>query len=384
MSHPVVTGIGLVCALGVGREHCWRRLVNGESGLRPMTRNDPTGLRNALAGEVPEDQWLRTAAAALPRPQGYAAEACAEALAQAGLTADGGRFDGGMVFATNFGGQQAWSAGAEPVERFAGLDFHAPAATWSATGPVLTLSNACSSGTHAVGLAADWVRLGFAEAVVACGFDELDVFCLAGLSILHTITAETIRPFDRHRSGTLFGEGAAALLIESDAHAAARGAVPLATVLGYGVNNNAYHMTAPDQGGEGMIAAIRRALEQAGLPPAAVAHVNAHATGTEYHDPAETAAIRAVLGDLADRVPVTAIKAATGHPMGAAGAIEAAACVLAVRDGVIPPTLNLSEPDPLCDLDCVTGGARAAEIGVALSVSAGLGGNNAAVLLGRP
>ncbi|NUQ02158.1 MAG: beta-ketoacyl-[acyl-carrier-protein] synthase family protein, partial [Armatimonadetes bacterium] len=244
-------------------------------------------------------------------------------------------------------------------------------------------SNACSSGTQALGHAADLVRLGLAETVLACGFDELGRFCLSGLSILHTITTDTIRPFDRQRSGTIFAEGAGALVVESLESAEARGVEPLAEVLGYGVNNNAFHMTAPDKGGAGMVAAITMALAQAGLPAERIDHVNAHATGTEYHDPAETAALKAVMGKRAYEVPVSAIKGATGHAMGAAGALEAVSGVLALRHQLAPPTLNLEEPDPACDLDCVPGQARAAAMGVMLSVSAGIGGNNAAILLGR-
>lgn len=379
MNAPVITGLGVVCALGVGRERFWERLLAGQTGLRDLVRFDTAGLRNRLGGEVPEDEWQACPDAGLPRPQGYAAQACREALAQAGLAAPEA-----AVFATNFGGQHAWHEGGDPRARFLGLDFHAPATTIVPTTSTVTLSNACSSGTNAVGHAADLVRLGLAETAVACAFDELGMFCLSGLSILHTITADTIRPFDRKRSGTLFGEGAAALVVESLESATERGVEPLATVLGYGVNNNGYHMTAPDRGGEGMALAIARALEQAELPPTSIDHINAHATGTEYHDPAETQAIKSVLGDHAYRVPVSAIKAATGHAMGAAGAMEAVACVLALRDGLAPPTLNLDEPDPECDLDCVTGVARAGRFDVVLSVSAGLGGNNSAILLGRP
>lgn len=385
MNRAVITGLGTVSALGVGVERFWTRLAGGESGLRPMARRDATGLRNELAGEVPEAEWLEAAPhlEACPRVWGYAAWAVDEALSQAGLRDFNAA---GAVFATNFGGQDGWWNADEPTEAFARVDFHEASRrlrTSRFTGPVLTLSNACSSGTHAVGHAADLVRLGVCDVAVACGFDELGLFCLSGLSILHTITTDTIRPFDTKRSGTIFGEGAGALVIESLAHAEARGAEPLAEVLGYGVNNNAYHMTAPDKGGEGMVEAIRMALAQAGLEPSRVGHVNAHATGTEYHDPAETQAIKTVLGRHAYDVPVSAIKAACGHTMGAAGALEAIACVLALRHQLAPPTLNLDEPDPACDLNCVPGVAQQAGFDVALSVSAGLGGNNSAVLVGR-
>jgi len=382
MSQVVVTGLGIVSALGIGCETFWSRLAAGESGLRPMQRLDATGLRNALAGEVPEDSWRQAAAPALGRAAGYGWVACAEAARQAGLPLED--WPGAAVMATNFGGQQEWWSLDAASERVPAIDCHRLADALAARGPRITLSNACSSGTNALGLAADLVRSGQAEVALACGFDELGLFCLSGLSILHTITPETIRPFDSRRSGTIFAEGAGALVVESAAHAMRRGAAPLAVVLGYGVNNNAFHMTAPDKGGAGMVAAIRLALRQAGLSADAIDHVNAHATGTEYHDPAETEALKTVMGERAYQIPISAIKGATGHAMGAAGAIEAVACVLALQHQQAPPTLNLDDPDPLCDLDIVTGLARPAAMKVALSVSAGLGGNNAAVLLGVP
>lgn len=385
MNRVVITGLGTVNALGVGVEHCWSRLLAAESGIRPMQRIDPTGLRNVLAGEVPEDEWQGLGHfATLSRPAGYARCAAEQALAQAGWPLD--RWTVGTVWATNFGEQQQLWTADNPAARAQAASFSYPGSAQYdliGGGPFVTLSNACSSGTQALGHAADLVRLGRCEAALAVAFDELGSFCLSGLSILHTVSADTIRPFDHKRSGTIFGEGAGALFLETLDGALARGATPLAEVLGYGVNNNAYHMTAPDKGGEGMVAVIQLALRQAGLDPARIGHVNAHATGTEFHDPAETAALKTVLGAHAYAIPVSAIKAATGHAMGAAGAIEAVVTVLALRDQVAPPTLNLDEPDALCDLDCTPGAARPASFDVALSVSAGLGGNNAAVLLGR-
>ncbi|MBI2298897.1 MAG: hypothetical protein HYU66_08110 [Armatimonadetes bacterium] len=264
MRRVVVTGLGVVSALGVGAERFWSRLAAGESGLRPMRRLDATGLRNALSGEVPEEEWRACREADLPRPAGYAARAVAEALEQAGLDPE----LAGYVGATNFGGQHHWQESPAAADRYRELDFHGGAPCWD--GPAVTLSNACSGGTHALGHAADLVRLGLCDAAVAVGFDELGMFCLSGLSILHTISTDTIRPFDVKRSGTIFGEGAAALVVESAEHATLRDATVLAEVLGYGVNNNAYHMTAPDKGGEGMVHAIRMALGQAGLKPGVI------------------------------------------------------------------------------------------------------------------
>ncbi len=380
-----VTGVGAVSALGVGADAFWLRLASGHSGLRPLARFDSKGLRNELAGEVPEDEWAPLAREGEPRVLGYARVAAAEALSRSHLRTEGLRV--ALVLGTNFGAQDAlWNEPAGPGQLNA-ADAGAIAARLAAElglhGPVLTLSNACSSGTHAVGLAADLIRAGWADAALAVGADELGLYCLSGLSILHTITTDTVRPFDLNRGGTLFAEGAGALLLESLHSAATREQAPLTYVLGHAVDNNAYHMTAPDKGGEGMAQVVRDALGQAGIAPERLGHVNAHATGTEYHDPAEAAALHAVLGEPAGRVPVTAIKGATGHAMGAAGALEAVTCVLALRDQTLPPTLGLREQDPACDLDVVVGEARRHPHDAALSISAGLGGNNAALVLGE-
>jgi 3-oxoacyl-(acyl-carrier-protein) synthase len=194
------------------------------------------------------------------------------------------------------------------------------------------------------------------------------------------MTRDEIRPFDKNRNGTLFSEGAGALVLESLDHAAARGASPLAELAGGGLNNNAFHMTAPAKEGAGSAAAMATALADAGLAPEDVDHVNTHGTGTKHNDVTETQAIKAVLGEHARRVPITAIKSMTGHLMGAAGSAEAIASVLTIRDGVIPPTIHFEEPDPECDLDLVANAARPYAARTVISNSAGIGGCNAAVV----
>jgi 3-oxoacyl-(acyl-carrier-protein) synthase len=265
--------------------------------------------------------------------------------------------------------------------------FHTPLAhlahAFDLRGPGQLLSIACASGTAAVGCALEMIRHGRAEVVVAGGHDSLTPSCLAGLSILATMTREEIRPFSANRSGTLFGEGAAALVLESLEHAVARGAEPLAEVLGSWQTNNAYHLTAPDKGARGMTRVLSEAIVDAGLAPSDVDYINAHGTGTQAHDPEETHAIKAVLGEHAFRVPVSSIKAAIAHTMGAAGACEAVATVQTLRIGIVPPTLNYQEADPECDLDYVPNEAREAPVRFAASMSAGVGGSNACVVLGR-
>jgi 3-oxoacyl-(acyl-carrier-protein) synthase len=206
---------------------------------------------------------------------------------------------------------------------------------------------------------------------------------MAGLSILRTITHDDIRPFDVRRNGTLFGEGAAALVLEELGHARSRGARIYGEVLGYAVNNNNYHLTAPDKDGEGLVAVLEAALMDAEIAGAQVDYVNAHGTGTAYFDVTETKALKTVLGARAYQIPIDSIKPAVGHMMSAAGCVEAIATVCALRDGIVPPTLNLEQPDPACDLDYVPGQSRRVDIHTALSISSGIGGNNAAVVLRR-
>ncbi|HIE52381.1 MAG TPA: beta-ketoacyl-[acyl-carrier-protein] synthase family protein [Armatimonadetes bacterium] len=388
----VITGLGAICALGNSVAEFWRNLTENRSGLKPITRFDPTGLRNHLGGEVTDfdfSTWGLGSTAGLDRAAQFALAAAAEAWRDAGLERETPAAGRGAVFSTNFGGASSWEGFVETGDpaAFAAFDFHAAAGraivSFGLTGPVVTLSNACSSGTNALGYAADLIRHGQAEVMLAGGHDALSLSALSGLSALRTITTETIRPFDRNRSGTLFGEGSGMVVLESWEHAQGRGVPIYAEVLGYAANNNAYHLTAPDRGGEGMRLALRRALADAGLAPEEVDYVNAHATGTPYHDLAETQAIKAVLGPHAYRIPISSLKAATGHVMAAAGALEAIACVLALRDGIVPPTLNYQTPDPECDLEVVPNRAQRWEVNVVLSLSAGLGGNNAALVLGK-
>jgi len=254
---------------------------------------------------------------------------------------------------------------------------------WNLRGPATTLSLSCSSSAAATGLALDLIRAGRADVILAGGHDTISYSSLAGLSILRTITADEIRPFDKRRNGTIFGEGAAMVVLEELEHARARGAPISAELLGYGLNNNAYHLTAPDKGGEGLRHVLEAALRDAHVAADQLDYINAHGTGTPYHDVAETVAIKTALGDHAYRIPVSSIKAATGHIMAGAGALEAIATILAMRDGVVPPTLNYDEADPNCDLDYVPNEARAHRVKIAASVSSGIGGNNAAVVLGR-
>jgi 3-oxoacyl-(acyl-carrier-protein) synthase len=390
MRRVVITGMGVVSCLGNDVETVWRAVAAGRSGLAPMTRWDPAGLRNPRMGEVKDFPWDDEHDEAAQ----FALHAAGQALQAAGLQDTGSV---GLVSSTNFGGAASWDqylaslregyVDAEIAELFREFTYSRTAELlverYGLDGPVRVLSLSCSSGTAAIGQGLDLIRLGKAPAVLCEGHDSLAYSSMAGLSILRTITNEEIRPFDARRSGTLFGEGSAALVLEELEHARARGATILGEVLGCAVNNNAYHLTAPDKEGEGIIAVLREALRDAGVTGNDIDYVNAHGTGTAYFDVTETKAVKTVLGDRAYHIPMSSIKPALGHMMAAAGSVEALITVCALRDGLAPPTLNLQQPDPECDLNYVPGTAHQAEMRTALSISSGIGGNNAAVVLRR-
>lgn len=395
MRRVVVTGVGAVCCLGTNVPTFWRRLVAGESGIAPIKRFDPTGLRNERAGEI--KGWAFRAV--MPEGQQdadlatqYALVATREALQDAGIDPGAESPErAGAVLSTNFGGASSWecfartSDGGERGHSWREFSFHEAAHHvcnhYALRGPRSVLSLSCASGVAAIGQASDIIRLGRADVMIAGGHDSLSISSLAGLSALRTITPDEIRPFDARRNGTIFGEGAAMLVLEDYEHASRRGANIYAEVLGYGLNNNAYHLTAPDKGGAGMAAVLQMAFRDARVTPDSIDYINAHGTGTQYHDLAETQAIKSVFGERAYSVPVSSIKAATSHIMGGAGSLEVIATVLAMRDGIVPPTLNYGEPDPGCDLDYVPNAAREHTVRRAISISAGIGGSNAAVIV---
>ena len=388
MRRAVITGMGAVSCLGNDVESLWAGLIAGKSGLAPMTRWDPAGLRNPRMGEVKDFPWDDEH----DESTQFAVHAAREALTGAGLL-DAGSV--ALVSSTNFGGAAFWEqymaclqAGAidaETAELFHEFIYSRTADVltnlFRLAAPIRVMSLSCSSGTAAIGQGLDLIRLGKAPAVLCEGHDSLAFSSMAGLSILRTITNDEIRPFDARRNGTLFGEGAAALVLEELEHAQARGATIYAEVLGYAVNNNAYHLTAPDKEGEGIVAVLEDALHDAGVDGGQIDYVNAHGTGTSYFDVTETKAVKTVLGARAYQIPMSSIKPATGHMMAAAGSIEAIATVCALRDGLVPPTLNHEQPDAECDLDYVPGTAKAVDIRTAISISSGIGGNNAAVVL---
>jgi 3-oxoacyl-[acyl-carrier-protein] synthase II len=385
--------MGCVSPLGNDVPSFWTALIAGNTGIAPITKLDTTGLRNATGGEVRDFDWNQYGEEGdCDEASQFAFAASHEAIADAHLS-DARLASCGLVFSTNFGGAASWEAVCEQAAVGEQIDSelfrqftpeHAAeyaAERMNITGPRVTLSNACSSGGNAIGLACDWLRLGRCDIVLAGGHDGLGLSSLAGLSILRTISPDLCRPFDKDRNGTIFGEGAGVLVLETEESAWRRNAKVYAEVAGWAINNNAYHLTAPDKEGAGLRAVMTAALKDANVSSDEIDYINAHGTGTQYNDLAETQAIKAVLGDRAQDVPVSSIKAATSHTMAAAGALEAIATVLAMVEGKLPPTINHQTPDPECDLDYVPNLAREAKVRIALSNSSGIGGNNASIIL---
>ena len=378
----VVTGCGVVSPLGVGVRAFWDGLVAGRSAIAPIERFPVADLDPRSAAEVRELDIAEDRATA------FARRAADEALADAGLAP--GAIDPcrlGVCLGTTLGGMELferWIANGA-VAAPDRIPYYAPAVALArglgSRGPVATPQLACASSTQAIALAADWVRLGRADVVVAGGTDLLCRFVVSGFNSLRA-TAEIARPFDAARRGLVLGEGAAVVVVEDARHAERRGAAVRARIAGVGCAADAVHMTAPDREGGGAIRAIDAALADAGIPPRAVGFVSAHGTGTPYNDAMEAVALARTFGRR--RVAVNSIKGAIGHTLGAAGAFEAVMCVQVLAAGVIPPTAGLETVDPACaDLDLVRGAARPHDVDAVLSTSSGFAGTNAALVLAR-
>jgi len=407
----VVTGMGVVSALGVGLETNWRRLAEGEGGIDRLTRFDPSEFVSQVAGEVPGFDPLqamdRKEARRMDRFAQFAVATAREALAQARFTISAENADRvGVIVGSAMGGMAAlddayhalYTRGPSRVSPFfvpmmlADLAAGQVSILLGARGPNWAPVSACATGAHAIGEAAAIIRRGEADAVLAGGSEApLSRGALAGYGSMGALSTHNddprraSRPFDRTRNGFVLAEGAAILLLERADHAAARGATALAEVTGYGATADAHHIVEPAPGGEGAARAMRLALRSADLAPDAVGYLNAHGTSTPMNDRLETEAVKAVFGEAARRLPISSTKGATGHTLGAGGAIEAAYCVMALHTGVVPPTINLREPDPDCDLDYTPNAARRAEgLTVAMTNSLGFGGHNASLVLRRP
>jgi 3-oxoacyl-[acyl-carrier-protein] synthase II len=408
MRRVAITGMGAVTPLGNDLSATWSRLLAGESGVDWIRAFDPSAFPVQIAAEVKDDYDPKGAVAPkelrkLDRNVLFALSAAKEALADASLNG----FDperAGVVVGNCIGGFNELMRQYD-VLRDRGPDRVSPtflanvlvdsasgqlAIELGLRGPNSAVVSACATGSHAIGEAAELIKRGDADVVVAGGTEGcihpliLAGFCtMRGLAIGDGDPRAAARPFDATREGFVMGEGAAVVVLEELEAARARGATLYAEVLGYGASNDAHHMLQPDPEYGGVVAMMRAALERAGVSPDQVGYINAHGTGTPLGDLAETQAIKEVFGDHAYDLAISSTKSMLGHMFGAAGAIEAVACALAIHEGKIPPTINYQNPDPELDLDYVPNEAREAEVQVALSNAMGLGGHNGCVLLGR-
>ena len=408
MERVAVTGLGAITPIGNDARATWRAAVAGESGIDFIRSFDATGFPVRIAAEVkgfdPASVASPRDARRLERNVLLALGAGREAVADAGLDGayDPGRV--GVLFGTAIGGFIGIMEQAE-VLRERGADRVSPtflpnvlvdtasgqlAISLGFRGPNYAPVSACATGSTAVGEAAELIRRGDADAVLAGGAEAcMHPLILAGFCSMRGLAAEeehpprASRPFDATRAGFVMGEGACVLVLEELEAARRRGATVYAEILGYGMSNDAHHLAQPDPESVGVAEMMRRALARSGVEPEQVGYVNAHGTSTPLGDAAETKAIKDVFGDHAYRLAVSSTKSVTGHCFGAAGAIEAMMCVLAVHEGVLPPTMNYAHPDPACDLDYVPNEARRTQVEVALSNAMGLGGHNGCVLVGR-
>ena len=405
----VITGLGIVCPIGESVAEAWRAAVAGESGVARITRFDPTGYETTFAGEVAsfdaEAVVGKKDARRMDRHAHFAIAALHEARTHAGL--EGAAIEAsriGVLVGTGMGAMETLERGAETLlsegpSRIG--PFFAPMAlpnmasgmaaiAVGAKGPCFTTASACASSAHAIGEAVETIRRGAADVMYAGGAEApVTRLSVAGFNAMNALSrrnddpAAASRPFDADRDGFVLGEGAAVVVLESLEMAETRGAGILGEVLGYGASDDANHMVQPAPGGEGVARAMALAMVDARIEPGDVGYLNAHATSTKIGEKYETQGIKTAFGNAAARLPISSTKSMTGHLLGAAGALEAAFCVLAIRDGCLPPTINYRSVDPDCDLDYVPNVARTSAIEVAMSNSLGFGGHNVSLVIGR-
>ena len=405
----VVTGMGLVSALGIGTEDTWRNLLAGQSGVGPITQFDTTGFSATIAAEVKGFDPLLYIEKKEVKKMGrfiqFAMAAAQMAMEAASLAITPEVAERvGVFIGTGIGGfdviereHSAFLAGGpRKISPFfipasiANLAAGFVSIRWGAKGPNSATCTACSSSAHAVGDSCEIIRRGAAD-VMICGGTEASItpMCVGGFASMRALSTRNdepqraSRPFDRDRDGFVVGEGAGILILEELGSALRRGAPIVAEVVGYGMSGDAFHITAPSEDGDGAMRVMRIALADAKVAPGQVYNINAHGTTTPFGDRLETLAIKKVFGEHAAKLPISSTKSMTGHLLGGAGGLEAGITALALRDQVIPPTINYENPDPDCDLDYVPNRARKAEMEYALSNSFGFGGTNAALVFKR-
>ena len=407
----VVTGMGAMTPLGLDAESSWAGVVKGVSGVGPITLFDTSDYKTTIAAEIGD--WDSSAhfdkkeVRRLDRFSEFFIVAARHAIADAGLdfqSDENAASKTGVLVGAGFGGMGSFIEEIETlVERGprrlspTGVPRIIPnmaaglvSIEHNLTGPVSCVVTACSASANAIGDAAELIRRGAAEIMVAGGAEaSITTFGIGSFSQSRALSTRNddpdhaSRPFDADRDGFVMGEGGAVLILESIEHAQSRQASLLAELTGYGMSADAYHITLPRPGGMGAARAMTAAIDDAGIAPADLGYINAHGTSTQANDSTETAAIRIALGAAADATPVSSTKSMTGHLLGGAGAAEAVFSILAIRDGVLPPTINYENPDPECDLDYVPNEARASSVDHVMSNSFGFGGHNVSLVFSR-
>jgi 3-oxoacyl-[acyl-carrier-protein] synthase II len=405
----VVTGMGAISPIGNDRHTTWQAAREGRNGIGCIEQFDASQLPVRIAGEVRNfdaaEAIGRKEARRSSRAMQLAMVAAREAVQDSGLDIPPEADDVGVLIGSGVGGLEWLEKGTLALDHdgprrvspftvpamIADMPAGIVAIDLGAKGPNFAVVSACSSGAHAIGEAAEWIRRGDAVAVLAGGTEgSITPVALASFAAMQALStrnddpAHASRPFDRDRDGFVIAEGAAILVLEELSHAQARGAQIYAEVVGYGATADASHITQPDEQGDGARRCMERALRRAGAAPSDVDYINAHGTSTPLNDAAETRAIKRVFGDVAGTIPVSSTKSMTGHLLGAAGALESFFSVMAIHDHYLPPTINLDEPDPECDLDYVPRVGRVASPKLVLSTSFGFGGHNACLAFAAP
>jgi 3-oxoacyl-[acyl-carrier-protein] synthase II len=383
-AEPVsLVAAGAVTPFGGDLDAFWSGLVTGSDGISAIERFAVDDLRVGRGGEIKKLRPLPGGRRVRSRATQLLLAAAEDLLARAAISAEPERI--AVVLGTALGGveelERAMALGGRlrhAVDALYDSPAHALARRLGARGPVMTVGAACAAGATALGTGADLLRADVVDVVIAGGYDALCRFVMRGFDALRSLTRERVRPFDKRRSGLLLGEAAALVLMTRDG---ATSGPRLGRLLGHASASDGSHIAAPDANGRGLELAARTALDEAGLTPADVEFVSAHGTGTLVNDRIEADVLRRVLGRRASEIPVNSIKASVGHTMGAAAALEAVMCLMAGREGIVPKTLGLEEPDPACELDHVIGAPRAARPRISLSTSLGFGGCNAALVL---
>lgn len=409
MKRVVVTGMGCVSPIGNSIDEFWASARSGTSGAGPITRFDTTDFKTTYACEVkgfdPRQRIEKSEVRKMDRFAQYSVYAAREAWEHAGLDSNPpAGYRVGVVMGNGIGGfetiedsirtlAQRGPSRVPPMtipKLISNIGPAQVAIALGAHGPVYSIATACASATDAIGNAMRHIRDGMCDVVVTGGVEaSVTPLGVSGFNVIHALSSsfaddptKASRPFDKDREGFVLGEGCGVLILESLEHAEARGATILAEVAGNGFTNDANHLTAPHPEGEGAAAAMRMALEDAGIEPGRIGYINAHGTSTPINDPTETLAIKKVFGE-STTIPVSSTKSMTGHCIGAGGGIEAIACIQALRESFLPPTINFGAPGEGCDLDYVPNTGRSADIEYAMSNSLGFGGHNGVVVLKR-